>query len=130
MPAIAAITTADDQVVPRAFVFDPQSISGNLSTYLDQTPLLAAAASKLTASISRPGKNTKNSKVRIRLEIPVMGGVTGDTVISTMAADVTFTVDKLTTLTDRQTLVSVFTKILGVDGTMASVMVEDLKQYY
>lgn len=131
MPAIAAKTIALTTPVVRSFAFEPQSIIGNLSTFIDQTNDIPAAYSKLTGSISRPSKTSKNTRSRIRLEIPVMDSATGLIVTDTMIADLTVTCGQTTALNDREVLAQAFLAVLGTSGTgMLDDLVVTQKQYY
>jgi hypothetical protein len=50
----------------------PQSIVGNIATYMDTSTDVAVAFPKLTASLTRPSKNSKNSRVRLRYSLPTL----------------------------------------------------------
>jgi hypothetical protein len=135
MPAIAAISTNDGGPSGgRAFVFEPVSITGNMASWLDQTPGVPLAYSKLTASISRPSKTNHNSKTRIRLEVPVMVATpaSGSPEVShIMIADVTFTSSELATDAERQSLLGVFNTLLtNAEGTLGfDMFTAQLQQY-
>lgn len=136
MSAIAPVVLQDEATVPNTYTFNPQSISGNLATYLDQTSGIPLAYNKLTTSLSRPSKTTKFSKVRIRMVFPELEPIVteGDAPVHAFDnfADVTFSFHERATLAQRQKVRSVFQHLIqSLDATaLVDDLVENLEQQY
>lgn len=111
------------------FVFDPQQINGNVASFMDTTTGIPAQFPKLTASLVRSSKKSRNNRVRVRLEVPVVqtvGGVT--TYQHTNFADITFTTHENATLAERQAVVQGIALLLATPELVA--LSENLEMLY
>jgi len=127
MPAITPISV--DQVGPPAFdvTFNPQQIVGALATYLDISGGIPLGYPKLSASLNRPTKSVKNTRVRIRMELPTLTGEPA-TLSHSNFADITYTFDEKSTLVERQTVNDMFMLILS-NATLESMIFDQENLY-
>lgn len=121
MPQIAVISI--DEVGPPAVAVEltPQSIQGNLATYYDTSLGVPALFPKLTQSLTRPSKGVKNSRVRVRIEMPVSNGLEPAAYSYSNFADVTFTFDEKSSEEERLKLFTVFDTVMGHASTQAMI---------
>jgi len=129
----AIIPIAVTEVTPTiGLVLNPQQIQGNLATYYDTSGGVPLGFPRLTASLTRPGKGNKYSRVRVRLAIPVLEPVVnvGDAPVLGYEnfADITFTFSDRSTLLQRQVMNLAFADILA--DTTIKALIEDLEMLY
>lgn len=113
------------------FQLDPQSINGGLASYLDTSGGVPLGYPKLTASLTRPSKGSKYTRVRIRLALPVLNAAVAgqaQTLAYENFADITYTFSESSSLEDRQIVRTALEQILA-DVTILA-MVDDLQQLY
>ncbi|DAD52751.1 TPA_asm: coat protein [ssRNA phage SRR7976325_15] len=72
MPAISAISLNDGKTTPVAHSFAPRDIKGSVATFEDRSSGVALGYPVLTVGISRPSKTSPLTKVRLKIQVPVL----------------------------------------------------------
>lgn len=132
MPAFGNIVIYDAAATPVAHTFAPVAINGVVASYADRSGGIIVGYPKLTLSLTEPSKNSRNSKARFKLMLPVLEVIAGTTVggitppaskAYELMADITFTIPDRATLQNRKDLLELFKNLL--DHTTIESMVQD-----
>lgn len=95
MPAFSSLTINDGQATPVAHVFSPATLVGTEAKYMDRSSGITVGFPVITTNVSLPSKNSKLTKVRLKVVSPVLEVVnsstySGITPAPTRAYDMTF----------------------------------------
>lgn len=126
MPQISTITVVGDGAVSYAFV--PVGIAGPLATFQERVTSgsgLAASFPQLTASLNRPSKTSRNTKVRLKLVLPVMDTVDVTKVNHSNSADISFLLPDTSTSAERSNLLTLMSAALADAAVVAMVQDQD-----
>lgn len=129
MPQFANLSLSADNAVTTS-TFAPASIQGGVAIYEDRSGGVNIGFSRVSASVARPSKTSRLSKVRLKLNVPVLEAVTGTNITGitppaavaySVSADVTFILPERSTLGDRQKLLFLMQSLLAAVETTALV---------
>lgn len=72
MPVVSAISLNDGKTTPVAHSFAPRDIKGSLATFEDRASGVMLGFPVLTVGITRPSKGQTQTKVRVKIVVPVL----------------------------------------------------------
>lgn len=95
MPSFSSLTINDGQATPVAHTFAPGTLVGTEAKYIDRSTGITVGFPVITANVSLPSKQSKMTKVRLKVVAPVLEVVnsstySGITPAPTRAYDMTF----------------------------------------
>lgn len=95
MPSFSSLTINDGQATPVAHTFAPGTLVGTEAKYIDRSTGITVGFPMITANVSLPSKQSKMTKVRLKVVAPVLEVVnsstySGITPAPTRAYDMTF----------------------------------------
>lgn len=137
MPAILAVSIGNTGATPPTpadpaidLLYSPQSIQGNLASFADIRGGIPVGFPRLTASLVRPSKGNRNTRVRFRVVQPVLEPVVNVGEAPVLAfenyADITFTMHERSTAIQRATLCFIINGLLGDDTTLPMIVDNDM----
>lgn len=95
MPSFSSLTINDGQATPVAHTFAPGTLVGTEAKYIDRSTGITVGFPVITANVSLPSKQSKMTKVRLKVVAPILEVVnsstySGITPAPTRAYDMTF----------------------------------------
>lgn len=140
MGAISSIVLADGQATPVNHTFGPDSIVGDVASWLDRSNGIAIGFPNLSVSLRKPSKKSTSRmyNVTIKLVVPTLevtspSTSTGIQPAPTRAFDCTFIgtflVPERAAKSNRQDLLA-YVKNLMTNATMIKPLIEDLESVY
>lgn len=130
MPAFGPIVIKDAATPPVAHTFSPVQISGNVASYADRLSGVAVGYPHITASMVRPSKTSRLTKVRLRCVMPVLETLGTNTVTGIVpqptkaydvTADLTFILPERSGLQHRQDILA-FAKGMLNDAVLSQLI--------
>lgn len=137
MPAFSSITINDGATTPVAHVFAPLTLIGNEAKYTDRSTGITVAYPTVTLVTTQPSKNSRLSKVRARIVVPVMevvnastyNGITpAPTKAYEMTCDMTFFLPERCTLQQRKDIKAYAVNFLN--NAVATSLIETQETVY
>jgi len=134
MPALATVNLTDAAATPVVHAFVPQSLTGPLATYADQSGGIAVGYPKLTIQVVPPSKTSRLNKVRMKLVLPVLETISNSTFSGIapaptkaydMTADVQFFLPERSTLQNRKDLRAMLLDLMGEAVTTSVVETQE-----
>lgn len=130
MPQFAPLSLSADNAVTTS-TFSPATIKGDVAAYEDRALGVSIGYPRVTASVARPSKTSRLSKVRLKVVVPVLEAVTGTNltgvtppaaVAYTTSADIVFMLPERSNLNQRQALLYLVQSLLAAAEVSALVV--------